>query len=150
MNNITLLQPSKIVFGTGCTKQFCDDYIALGHKRLFVLTVPVIRPMISEMIDTLTEKGVSIEVYENIMQEPSVNDFKQTLNVARQFGADSVVGVGGGSVLDVAKLVAALVESEQQVEDLFGIGFVKQRGKWFACMPTTAGTGSEVSPSIFI
>ena len=142
---ITLLQPSKIVFGTGCTKQFCDDFIALGHKRLFVLTVPVIRPMISEMIDTLTEKGVSIEVYENIMQEPSVNDFKQTLNAARQFGADSVVGVGGGSVLDVAKLVAALVESEQQVEDLFGIGFVKQRGKWFACMPTTAGTGSEVT-----
>ena len=106
--------------------------------------------MISEMINTLTEKGVSIEVYENIMQEPSVNDFKQTLNAARQFGADSVVGVGGGSVLDVAKLVAALVESEQQVEDLFGIGFVKQRGKWFACMPTTAGTGSEVSPNAIL
>ena len=84
------------------------------------------------------------------MQEPSVNDFKQTLNAARQFGADSVVGVGGGSVLDVAKLVAALVESEQQVEDLFGIGFVKQRGKWFACMPTTAGTGSEVSPNAIL
>lgn len=149
-NMITLLQPGKIVFGTGCLKQFCDDYIALGHKRLFVLTVPVIRPMISEMIDTLTENGVSIEVYENIMQEPSVNDFKQTLNAARQFGADSVVGVGGGSVLDVAKLVAALVDSEQQVEDLFGIGFVKQRGKWFACLPTTAGTGSEVSPNAIL
>ena len=145
MNNITLLQPGKIVFGTGCLKQFCDDYLTLGHKRLFVLTVPVIRPMIAEMTETLESKGISIEVYENIMQEPSVNDFKQTLNAARQFSADSVVGVGGGSVLDVAKLVAALVESEQQVEDLFGIGFVKQRGKWFACLPTTAGTGSEVT-----
>ena len=61
MNNITLLQPGKIVFGTGCLKQFCDDYIALGHKRLFVLTVPVIRPMIAEMTETLESKGISIE-----------------------------------------------------------------------------------------
>lgn len=150
MKEITLLQPAKIVFGTGCTKQFCDDYISMGLKRLFILIAPVIRPMISEMTDTLKSAGVEIEIYDDIRQEPSVNDFKRILEVARTFKADSVIGVGGGSVLDVCKLVATLVDSEQQIEDLFGIGFIKQRGKWFACMPTTSGTGSEVSPNAIL
>ena len=70
--------------------------------------------------------------------------------MAREFKADSVVGIGGGSVLDVTKLVAAFVNSDQQAEDCFGIGFVRKRGLWFACLPTTAGTGSEVSPNAIL
>ena len=64
--------------------------------------------------------------------EPTVGDFKNILREARDFGADSVVGIGGGSVLDLAKLVAALVDSDQQVEDLFGTGLVGKKGKWLA------------------
>lgn len=150
MKEITLLQPAKIVFGTGCTEQFCKDYTAMGLKRLFILTAPVIRPMISDMVSTLNGAGVETEIYDNIRQEPSVSDFKTILDVARKFGADSVLGVGGGSVLDVCKLVATLIDSDQQIEDLFGIGFVNKRGKWFACMPTTSGTGSEVSPNAIL
>ena len=150
MKDIVLLQPGKIVFGTGCTEQFCKDFLAMGFKRLFILTAPVIRPMLADMENTLAAGGVSIEYFDDIRQEPSVNDFKNTLAKARSFNADSVIGVGGGSVLDLAKLVATLVNSEQQIEDLFGIGFVKRRGVWFACMPTTSGTGSEVSPNAIL
>ena len=150
MKEITLLQPAKIVFGTGCTEQFCKDYISMGFKRLFILTAPVIRPMIADMAGTLNAAGVETEIYDNIRQEPSVSDFKAILDIARKFDADSVIGVGGGSVLDVCKLVAALIDSEQQIEDLFGIGFINRRGKWFACMPTTSGTGSEVSPNAIL
>lgn len=150
MKEIVLLQPSKIVFGTGCTEKFCSDYQQLGLKRLFILTAPVIRPLLAEMEQTLQAQGVSIAYYDDIRQEPSVNDFKHILQQAQQFGADSVLGVGGGSVLDLAKLVATLIESTQQIEQLFGIGFVAARGKWFACMPTTAGTGSEVSPNAIL
>jgi alcohol dehydrogenase class IV len=60
------------------------------------------------------------------------------------------VGIGGGSVLDVTKLVASFINSEQQVEDCFGTGFIKAKGLWFACLPTTAGTGSEVSPNAIL
>lgn len=150
MKEITLLQPGKIVFGTGCTEQFCKDFIALGFKRLFILTAPVIRPMIAEMDETLVKSGVTIKYFDDIHQEPSVNDFKKILEIAREFKADSVIGIGGGSVLDLSKLVATLVNSDQQIEDLFGIGFVKKRGVWFACMPTTSGTGSEVSPNAIL
>lgn len=150
MKEITLLQPQKIVFGTGCINKLVDDYQKMGFKRLFVLTAPPIRPLIEEPLAVLAEGGISIEVVQDIVAEPTVNDFKRILEQARRFGADSVVGIGGGSVLDVTKLVASFINSEQQVEDCFGTGFIKAKGLWFACLPTTAGTGSEVSPNAIL
>ena len=150
MKAITLLQPQKIVFGTGCIQTLVEDYKKMGLQRLFVLTAPPIRPLIEDTLAELKSAGVNIEVFQDIVAEPTVNDFKKILEVARQFKADSVVGVGGGSVLDVTKLIAAFINSDQQVEDCFGTGFIKQKGLWFACLPTTAGTGSEVSPNAIL
>ena len=150
MKAITLLQPQKIVFGTGCIETFTEDYKKLGLQRLMVLTAPPILPLIEEPLASLKAAGASIEIFQNILAEPTVNDFKKILEVARQFKADSVVGIGGGSVLDVTKLVAAFINSDQQVEDCFGTGFIKAKGLWFACLPTTAGTGSEVSPNAIL
>ena len=150
MKAITLLQPQKIVFGTGCIRTLVEDYKKMGLQRLFVLTAPPIRPLIEESLADLKAAGVGIEVFQDIVAEPTVNDFKKMLEVARQFKADSVIGIGGGSVLDVTKLVAAFMNSDQQVEDCFGTGFIKAKGLWFACLPTTAGTGSEVSPNAIL
>ena len=150
MKQITLLQPQKIVFGTGCIQTFVDDYLKMGLQRLFVLTAPPIRPLIEETLTALGNAGISVEVFQDIVAEPTVNDFKKMLEIAHQFKADSVVGIGGGSVLDVTKLVAAFINSDQQVEDCFGTGFIQKKGLWFACLPTTAGTGSEVSPNAIL
>lgn len=150
MKQICLQQPMKIVFGSGCVSTLCDDYLALGHQRLFILTAPPIRPLIADAVDRLRGAGVGVDICDHIMAEPTVADFNSVLDRARSFGADSVIGVGGGSVLDVTKLVAALAGSDQRVEDLFGTGLVKGRGLWLACLPTTAGTGSEVSPNAIL
>lgn len=150
MKAITLLQPQKIVFGTGCIRTLVEDYKKMGLQRLFVLTAPPIRPMIEESLADLKAAGIGIEVFQDIVAEPTVNDFKKILEVSRNFKADSVIGIGGGSVLDVTKLVAAFINSDQQVEDCFGTGFIKAKGLWFACLPTTAGTGSEVSPNAIL
>ena len=150
MKAITLLQPQKIVFGTGCIQTFVEDYKKLGCQRLFVLTAPPIMPLIEAPLEELRKAGVSIEINQSLLAEPTVNDFKAILQEARSFGADSVVGIVGGSVLDCTKLVAAFINSDQQAEDCFGTGFVKAKGLWFACLPTTAGTGSEVSPNAIL
>lgn len=150
MKPITLLQPAKIQFGTGCLEIFCNDFLASGKKRLFILTAPVLRPLLTKMDETLQNSGVQLSYFDDIRQEPTVNDFHTIVDKAREFQADSVIGVGGGSVLDLAKLVATLLYSDQQVEQLFGTGLVKQRGVWFACIPTTSGTGSEVSPNAIL
>ncbi|MDE6557110.1 MAG: iron-containing alcohol dehydrogenase, partial [Duncaniella sp.] len=150
MKPITLLQPQKIVFGSGCIDTFVSDYLALGHKRLFVVTAPPILPLITPALKTLEENGVAVKVFQNVVGEPTLTDFNNILAEAREFGADSVAGIGGGSVLDVAKLVAAFIDSDQQAADCFGTGFIKKKGVWLACLPTTAGTGSEVSPNAIL
>ena len=150
MKQIILQQPQKIVFGSGCLNTFVEDYLKLGFKRLFVLTAPPIRPLIADMLAQLEKEGVETLIFDHILAEPTVNDFKEILAKAQTFQADSVIGVGGGSVLDITKLVATLFSGKQQVEDCFGIGFIQEKGLWFACMPTTAGTGSEVSPNAIL
>lgn len=150
MKPIELKQPQRIVFGTGCMSQMCDDYLKSGLKNLFILTADVILPLLQPAIQRLEEAGVKTMVETKILGEPTVGDFKRILKEAQDFGADSVIGVGGGSVMDVAKLVATFMHSEQTIEQCYGIGFVKQRGVWFACAPTTAGTGSEVSPNAIL
>lgn len=150
MKPITLLQPQKVVFGTGCIQTFVEDYKKMGLKRLFILTAPPILPLIEEPLAALEADGTDIEVFDQIMAEPTLNDFNNIVEKARLFDADSVVGIGGGSVLDIAKLVAAFTDSDQQAADCFGTGFIKEKGLWFACLPTTAGTGSEVSPNAIL
>ena len=61
-----------------------------------------------------------------------------------------MIGIGGGSVLDIAKLVAAQLDNEQTLRDYVGIGLLKGRKKKLICIPTTAGTGSEVSPNAIL
>ncbi len=150
MKPITILQPQKTVFGSGCIQTFVDDYLSLGHRRLFILTAPPILPLIEPAIKQLKDNGVNVEVFQNIFYETSINDFNTILSIAREFRADSVAGIGGGSVLDIAKLVAAFIDSDQKAEDCFGTGFIKKKGLWLACLPTTAGTGSEVSPNAIL
>lgn len=130
--------------------QMCEEYLASGLKQLFVLTADPILPLLAPVLEKLQVNGVKTCVETKILGEPTVNDFKRILAEAQAFGADSVIGVGGGSVMDVAKLIATFLHSEQQIEDCYGIGFVKKRGVWFACAPTTAGTGSEVSPNAIL
>lgn len=150
MKSIELKQPQRIVFGTGCMKQMCEEYIASGMKNLFILTADPILPLVQPVICRLEEEGVRTMVETKILGEPTVGDFKRILKEAQEFGADSVIGIGGGSVMDVAKLVAVFIHSEQKIEECYGIGFIRQRGVWFACAPTTAGTGSEVSPNAIL
>lgn len=150
MNSIILKQPQRIVFGTGCMSQMCDEYLKLGLSRLFVLTADPILPLLTPSLDKLHAAGVTTQVETHILGEPTVGDLKRILAEARDFEADSVIGVGGGSVMDVAKLVAALLHSTQPIEECYGIGNLKARGVWIACAPTTAGTGSEVSPNAIL
>ena len=150
MKPITLLQPPKIVFGSGCLDQFTEDYLKAGFQKLFIVTAPPIVPLLDAAVARLTGEGVRVKIYDQVLSEPTVRDFKEILTIARAFGADSVAGIGGGSVLDVSKLAAALIDSSQHVEDLFGSGNILERKTALFCLPTTAGTGSEVSPNAIL
>ena len=98
----------------------------------------------------MVSRGMQCLIDESIEGEPSISDFQRILANARSQAIDAIIGLGGGSVLDVAKLVAALLDSEQAVEDVIGIGRLQSRNIHLTCIPTTAGTGSEVSPNAIL
>lgn len=150
MNNlkpITLLQPPKTVFGPGCFEQFISDAESSGRQRLFVVTIPALSMQLAPSFQKLHDAGIAIAQNLSIAGEPTFADFEKVLEEAKAFGADAVVGIGGGSVLDVAKLVAAQLYNRQTTDEVKGIGNLRERQTHLICIPTTSGTGSEMSPN---
>jgi len=151
MKEIVILNPNRVVFGEGSMQRFVDDFVEKGFKRMFLLSIVELRSVLAPFLEELKSQGIEIAVYESIVGEPTFDDFDQVLAKAQVFNADSVVGIGGGSVLDVAKLVAAQLKNTQTLDEIKGIGNLKERKIYVACIPTTSGTGSEVSPNaIFV
>lgn len=148
---LTLLNPGKLVVGANCFDQFIADFLELGYKKVYVVLLAAVEQQVSSGLEKLELAGVLLQKNNSITREPSFVDFEVILEQARQFGADSVVGIGGGSVLDVCKLVAAQLKNSQPTSEIVGIRNLKERQTYLACIPTTSGTGSEVSPNaIFI
>lgn len=150
MRTVRLLQPKKIVFGRGGAGQCADDVSALGLRRVFIVTSPPIVGLVEPLAGALRKGGASVTIYSGVATEPAVSTFEGAMEAARQAEPDAVIGLGGGSAMDVAKLVAALYDGRQGVREVFGIGKLASRPLYLACLPTTAGTGSEVSPNAIL
>tara|TARA_R110002049_G_scaffold1537_4_gene11860 strand:+ start:9014 stop:10156 length:1143 start_codon:yes stop_codon:yes gene_type:complete len=151
MKTVTLLNPKKVVFGDDALDVFIQDYIASGKKKLFIITIKHLTQELYKLLEVLEKSSIIYEIDTTIVNEPSFQEFNVILEKAKSFNADSVVGIGGGSVLDVSKLVAAQLKNTQTVDEIIGIGNLKERKTYLVCIPSTSGTGSEVSPNaIFI
>ncbi len=151
MKSITLLQPPKIVFGENSLLELSEDAILNeSEKILFLIASPLLKSL-SGTIEILLGKGKTIQLMEyDFPGEPTFLQFNSLLKMTHGFNPDCVIGVGGGSTLDCAKLLAALIDNEQQLEDIIGIGFLNSRTKKLICLPTTSGTGSEMSPNAIL
>jgi alcohol dehydrogenase class IV len=147
MNQLTILQVPKLVFGEHAVDRFVDHVLLNGYKKLFLLSIDPVLALLSHVIEALQKDGVEIITDLSIVGEPSFADFERILEEARMIRPDVVAGIGGGSVLDVAKLVAAQIDNTQTTNEIKGIGNLKQRNTHLICIPTTSGTGSEVSPN---
>lgn len=147
MNIVTLQQPKRIVFGADCAVRVADELVQAGRKRVYVVSSPTAAKHNTWLIDAWRARGMAVEVNDTVNREPEIALFEAVVAAARKFAPDAVVGLGGGSPLDVAKLVAALLDGQQAVREVFGIGHLRSRAVYLACVPTTAGTGSEVSPN---
>jgi alcohol dehydrogenase class IV len=150
MRKINILQPSKISFGLGCISECIDDVTARGLKRIFILTIAPLLNQLAPLVDRLQQAGCAVQLDTSITLEPTISMFETVLVAARAFAPDAVLGIGGGSSMDTAKLVAALHNSPQDVRNTFGINQLAGRSTFLACLPTTSGTGSEVSPNAIL
>jgi alcohol dehydrogenase class IV len=150
MSLIKLQFPGNLIFGNNCFAHFIEQFSGMEFKNVLIVVDPFIEPHLESLTFELRKAGTKYFIDNKITKEPSVSDFKKLLEKAEKNSIDSVIGIGGGSVLDVSKLAAAICHSGQTVESAFGIGKLKQRKLFLACLPTTAGTGSEVSPNAIL
>ncbi|MEY4488401.1 MAG: hypothetical protein RIQ79_909 [Verrucomicrobiota bacterium] len=149
--SVTLRQPPQITFGNACAIPALTAFArAGGHRRVFLLTSPSVLVHATVLADALRADSIIVEIATGVPPEPTTACSEQIREVARAFAPDLVLAVGGGSVLDVAKLVAALHDRAEPITAFYGINVLSGRRTALVCMPTTAGTGSEVSPNALL
>jgi alcohol dehydrogenase class IV len=150
MNIVTLLQPPRIVVGDGCAVQ-CAEYLAQrGIRRTLLVSSNPVLPTLGGLLKAMQQANVTVVAAAPVDCEPTCSMFEQMLAFARRQDISAVLGIGGGSVIDVAKLLAALTQGSQAVTEVFGINRLAGRALLLVCLPTTAGTGAEVSPNAIL
>lgn len=142
--------PGKLVFGNGCLHQLADEVLQLRPSRVLVVTIMPLREIVQGILTAWANEGIEVLVYTDVIQEPTFKDFHRLMQQAAPFDPDVVLGIGGGSVLDMAKVVAAQLDNSQMLQDYVGINLLKGRRKVLICAPATSGTGSEVSPNAIL
>jgi len=134
---LRLHQPRRFDYGAGSAAAVGEWAAAEGFSRILVLTQKVVAPL----IDRLQLRG-QITVFDGVEPEPDTANLAAALDAARAAAPDLVVGFGGGSVMDLAKLVSVL-RAGQSLAEVIGPNKVTGRQNALALVPTTAGTGSE-------
>ena len=148
---VTLRQPAQITFGPDCATPAVVAFArAAASRRIFLLTSPSVLAQANALADALRAESAAVEIATGVPPEPTTACCEAIRANARIFAPDLVLAVGGGSVLDVAKLVAALHDRAEPVPAFYGINVLAGRRTALVCVPTTAGTGSEVSPNALL
>ncbi len=149
----TVTQPTRIHFGVDTVNDLAAMVRDLGGSRVFLVIDPgVAAAGLQERVTASLEvEQVPFTVYDQVAPEPGLKLADQGAGLALEAGCDCVVGVGGGSAMDVAKAVSILLTNGGKAEDYIGLGKIGKSGVPKIMIPTTAGTGAEVTfTAVFI
>jgi alcohol dehydrogenase len=149
MTDFAFSTVAHIVSELGASKRL-GEHIAHSFpdaRRALLVTDPgfLRTGLVDAPATSLKAAGLAVEMYSQVMADPPEAVVLEAVAAARAFRADIVIGLGGGSSMDVAKLIAVLANSEQPISAIYGIGNVKGQRLPLVQIPTTAGTGSEVT-----
>ena len=137
-----------IIFGNGKSQSVGHLIKDKGLKRPLVISDPGLRRagLLSPFLESLDNAGLDVSIFDEISPDPTELMCLSAANIARQKNTDCVIGFGGGSSLDVAKIVSVLGLHDLALSDIYGIGNIHVHRLPMMLIPTTAGTGSEVTP----
>ena len=147
MNDFNFNTTPGIIFGNGVSFSSCDRIIDKLGDNIFLITdadltkIGLNKPIINKL-----SKSSNLEVFDDVESDPSKKTLIKALDRAKTFKPTGILGFGGGSSMDIAKLVSLLIGTEQNIENIWGVGNAKGPRLPLVLIPTTAGTGSEVTP----
>jgi len=139
--------PTKITVGLNAARQVAQEVKQFGGSRVLIVTDPgvVAADLIKPIETSLNSGDITYVVYKGVEPEPPSRVIDQGAEIFQVEGCDLVLGVGGGSSLDVAKGISILAANKGKILDYCGVDQVPLNGAPMILMPTTAGTGSEVT-----
>jgi len=147
MNGFNFYSVPNIIFGSGkldelanlCTKnKICNPLLVsdLGIKAQGYVN----------LVDSLLKKhNIELSIYDEVKADPPEKNIFDAVNIFKKNNCDAVIGLGGGSSMDVAKAVSYFAANEIDIKNCYGVGKLKSKRKTLIQIPTTAGTGSEVT-----
>ncbi|MBE6003804.1 MAG: iron-containing alcohol dehydrogenase [Lachnospiraceae bacterium] len=147
METFSFSIPQNVVFGEGSLKRLPELAGKTGGKKAYIISGPHLRKigMVDKCAEDLRKAGIEAEAFTETEGNPSTDTVKKAAEGYKECGADFIVAIGGGSPLDVAKAVAVVVSNGGEITDYEGAGKVRVKPVNMIAIPTTAGTGSEVT-----
>jgi alcohol dehydrogenase class IV len=146
---LTLFRTTKrILFGLGAVEKTGLEAQLLKAKKILIVTDPgVIQSGLLQGIETsLQSVGLPSVIFDGVESDPRIEVVEKSVEKAKKEGIDLIVGFGGGSSLDIAKVTSIMITNLGKIDRFFGIDLVPNPGVPAILIPTTAGTGSEVTP----
>ena len=137
----------RIVSGAGAIASLGDEVKRLKGGRVLVVCgrSPAKSGSMEPVADSLNAAGLQYAVFNGVQSDPGLDLLKDSQQITKGFKPEVIVGLGGGSVLDAAKLISVMETNEGPANDYYGIGNIPNPGLPSILIPTTAGTGSEVT-----
>ena len=149
MHSFSFRTVPHIVFEAGASKRLSSlaAPVLKGAKRLFFVTDRGVRGagLIDDALAALDADGFDVFVYDEVVADPPEAVVLEAAGKAREFGAEAIIAFGGGSPMDTAKVVSLLAGGDQPLSEMYGVEQVRVSGLPSIMIPTTAGTGSEVT-----
>ena len=148
--------PTTIRFGAGAIKELPDHLAAGGYSRPLLVTDPMVAQLgfFKDIIRSLEAKGLSVEVFSDIHKNPVKSDVLKGGDAFAGTERDSIIGIGGGAAMDVARAIVLRIHHHRDLFDyddlIGGDQYVTGEVPYFVTVPTTSGTGSEVGRSAII
>ncbi len=149
----TVTQPTQIQFGAGAIANLAETVKNFNGSKVFLVVDPglVEAGLITPITATLKKAKIPFTLYDKIDPEPGLKLADKGARLAKKAKCDCVVGVGGGSAMDVAKAIAILITNGGKAVDYLGLGLIKKPGVPKIMVPTSSGTGAEVTfTAVFI
>lgn len=147
-NGFTFQTTKSVLAEPGASARIGELVRALGCRSIFLVTdLGIVKAgLLESALENFGNTGVGVTLFTDVVADPPTHVVLAAAKAAKAARVDGVVSIGGGSSMDVAKLVALLVASEERLDDIYGVGNAKGPRLPLVLAPTTAGTGSEVTP----
>jgi len=143
----TFLIPPVLITGSGSSEKVGEESKKLGVKKALIVTdqVMVKLGVLDGVKKALEQTKIQLAIYDAVATEPTVDYVKEGLKSFKDNGCDFLIAMGGGSPIDTAKAISVMATNAGSIEEYKGLGKVTKEGAPLIAIPTTAGTGSEVT-----